>query len=326
MMNTEQKDQLVEISIVIPLYNEEESIPYLYDELKEVLEGLDRSFEVVIVDDGSSDRSFEVLKDLHQKDGRFKVVSFRRNFGQTAAMQAGFDHAAGDIIVTLDADLENDPHNIPDLLAKLDDGYDIVSGWRSERWEGGIMSVLKRKIPSAMANKLISTMSHVTLHDTGCTLKAYRREVLDDIRLYGDMHRFIPAVASQYGADVAEVEVNFRPRRFGSSKYGFSRTFKVFLDIILLRFLLESLTRPIQFFGLWGALFTGTGGAFGVYLTVLKVGFGQDIGTRPLLLLSVLLIFLGVQFIMLGILAELIVRTYFESQGKTTYSVREAYL
>ncbi len=316
----------IDLSIVIPLYNEEESIPYLYEEIKAVIDSQNYNVEVIIVDDGSSDNSFEKLRKIHDKDNRFKVISFRRNFGQTAALQAGFDKAKGEVIVTLDADLENDPKNIPDLLAKLDEGYDIVSGLRAERWSGGLMSLIKRKLPSAAANYLISRTSQVRLHDTGCTLKAYRREVLSQIRLYGDSHRFIPAMASQYGARVSEVEVNFRPRRFGTSKYGFSRTIKVFLDVILLRFMLEFSTRPMQFFGFWGLLAGGLGFVFGLYLTLLKILGHQNIGSRPLLLLSVLLLFLGVQLVMMGLLGELLSRTYFESQGKKTYSIKEALL
>ena len=273
-------------------------------------------------EDGATKASFGVIKKIHDEDSRFKVVSLRRNFGQTAALQAGFDQAVGEVIVTLDADLENDPHNIPELLAKLEEGFDIVSGWRQNRWGGGIGNFIKRRLPSAAANYLISRTSSVRLHDTGCTLKAYRREVLEQVRLYGDSHRFIPAIASQYGARVAEVPGNFRERRFGSSKYGFSRTIKVFLDVILLRFLLEFSTRPMQFFGFWGMLSGGLGLVFGSYLTTLKLLGHQNIGSRPLLLLAVLLVFIGVQFLMMGLLGEILTRTYFESQGKRTYNIR----
>ena len=310
----------LELSIVIPLFNEEKSIPILFRELSEVLEKLNKEYEVIIVDDGSTDGSWDELCKLHEKDNHFKAIKFRKNFGQTAAIQAGFDNAQGSIIVTLDSDLENDPKNIPLLLAKLDEGYDIVSGWRSKRWAEGIIPYIKRKLPSVTANLLISKMSGVKLHDTGCTLKAYRREVIEQIRLYGDMHRFIPAVANLYGARVTEVEVNYRTRRFGSSKYGFSRTLKVFLDIILIRFMLVFFTKPLQFFGTIGMLSASIGMLLGLYLTYIKL-LGENIGERPLLQLASLLLVLGVQLVMMGILGEVIVRTYYESQGKKTYAI-----
>lgn len=313
----------VELSVVIPLYNEEGSTPILYTELSKVLKSLGKSYEILAIDDGSTDNSFFELKKIHEQDQKFKVITFRRNFGQTAAIQAGFDNSSGQIIITIDADLENDPQDIPVLLKKLDEGYDIVSGWRRKRWKGGVIQLLTRKIPSAIANSLASEFSGVPLHDTGCTLKVFRREVIEGIRLYGDMHRFIPAIASQYGAKIAEVKVNFRPRRFGRSKYGLSRTLKVFLDLLLIKFLLGFLTRPIQIFGLLGSVLFILGFFIGLYLTGIKIFLGQSIGGRPLLLLAVLFLVLGVQFIMMGLLGELIARTYFESQGKKTYSIKE---
>ena len=311
------------ISVVIPVYNEEKSLGKLYNELTKALAKVGQNYEILAVDDGSQDKSFEILRKLHQKDPRLKVVRFRRNFGQTAALAAGFDYAKGDIVVSIDADLENDPNDIPKLLSKLNEGYDIVSGWRKNRWSGGFLERILRRIPSEAANFLARKVTGLSLHDTGCTLKAYRREVLKSVQLYGDMHRFVPAIASRYGARIAEIEVNYQPRQFGSSKYGFSRTLKVFLDLILLKFLLGYSTRPIQFFGSLGLLFGIAGLGFGVYLTVLKFGLGREIGGRPLLLLSVLLMVLGVQFVTMGLLGELVMRTYFESQGKRIYAVRE---
>jgi len=315
----------ISLSIIIPLYNERENVKPLYGELKSVLAKLGEEYEIIIVDDGSTDGSLEKLKELKAKDAALRIIYFRRNFGQTAAIQAGFDYAKGKIIITMDADLENAPQDIPNILKKMAEGFDIDRGWRAKCWGGGISEVITRKVPSVLANFLISKVSGVPLHDFGCTLKAYKREVIEEIRLYGDMHRFIPAIACQYGASVAEVKVQFRRRKYGKSKYGFSRTFKVFLDLIVLKFLLGFLTRPIQIFGSIGFIFSGLGIVFGLYLSGLKVFLGENIGGRPLLLLSILLLVLGVQFIMLGILGELMSRTYFESQGKKTYAIREKY-
>jgi len=311
------------ISIVIPIYNEEKSLGALYSRLTKALVKVGQDYEIIAVDDGSSDSSFAVLKKVHQQDPRFKVIRFRRNFGQTAALAGGFDRAQGEVIVSIDADLENDPNDIPKLLAKLNEGYDIVSGWRKKRWGGSIFKKIIRRLPSEMANFLVRQVSDIPLHDTGCTLKAYRREVLEGVHLYGDMHRFVPAIASRYGARIAEVEVNYQPRQFGSSKYGFSRTLRVFLDLILLKFLLGYATRPIQFFGLLGVICGLLGSLAGGYLTFAKLVLGQNIGQRPLLLLAVLLMVLGVQFITMGLLGEIVMRTYFESQNKKIYAIRE---
>lgn len=308
-----------EISVVIPLYNEEESIPELYRSLTEVMESLGRPYEIVIVDDGSTDGSFPLLRRLAAEDERLKVVRLRRNFGQTAAFAAGFDHARGDIIVTMDADLQNDPRDIPKLLAKIEEGYDIVSGWRVNRQD----RFLDRKLPSMIANRLISNVTDVRLHDYGCSLKAYRREVIREVRLYGELHRFIPALASQVGGAVAEVPVNHRPRRYGRSKYGLSRTIRVILDLITVWFLGSYSTRPLHVFGTLGLGAFGLGILFGLYLTGVKFLGHQDIGTRPLLLLSVLLVVVGIQLITMGLLGEMIIRTYHESQGKPIYVVRE---
>lgn len=308
-----------EISVVVPLYNEEESIPELYRELTAVLEKLQRPYEVIVINDGSRDRSLELLREIYQRDPRWRIISFRRNFGQTAGIAAGFDYARGDIVITMDADLQNDPAGIPLLLDKIAEGYDVVSGWRQERQD----AFLTRRLPSMIANKLVSRVSGVPLHDYGCSLKAYRREVVKGIRLYGEMHRFVPAVAAWMGVTVAEVPVPHRARRYGHSKYGLDRTIRVLLDLMTVRFLLGYATRPLHIFGGVGMLLAGIGVVLGLYLTYVKLVLGQNIGSRPLLILAVLLMIVGVQMIAMGLLAELIVRTYYEAQNKPTYVVRE---
>jgi glycosyltransferase involved in cell wall biosynthesis len=272
-----------------------------------------------MVDDGSTDGSFEILKRLQAQNDRVRVIRLRRNFGQTAAFSAGFDAARGDVIVTMDGDLQNDPADIPKLLAKIDEGYDVVSGWRVHRRD----RFLTRLVPSKIANFLISKVTGVQLHDYGCSLKAYRREVLENVKLYGELHRFIPALASWMGIRVAEIPVNHASRRFGRSKYGLRRTVKVVLDLLTVKFLLDYATRPIQIFGLLGVLCLALGAGISGYLSVQRLLFLQGIGDRPLLLLGVLLIVLGVQFIIMGLLGELIVRTYHEAQDKPIYMVRE---
>ena len=307
------------LSVVIPLYNEAENVEPLYNELSAALDQVGRSYEVIVVDDGSKDDSFARLRDIYHRDPRWRIIRFRRNFGQAAGFAAGFAAARGEVVVTSDADLQNDPRDIGRLLAKLDEGYDIVSGWRTERKE----PFLSRRLPSMTANRMISGTTGVVLHDYGCSLKAYRSEVVKNIRLYGELHRFIPALASWMGVKVAEVPVNDRKRRFGKSKYGISRTFRVFLDLITVRFMLSYSTRPLHVFGGLGLASAGAGFLIGLYLTVLKLAFGQDIGTRPLLFLAVLLVVLGVQLMSMGLLAEMITRTYHEAQDKPIYVIRE---
>ena len=307
------------ISVVIPLYNEEEAIDELYRQLTAALEAYGAPYEVIVADDGSTDGSFEKLSAIHQRDPRWRIIRFRRNFGQTAGFSAGFDRARGEVILTIDADLQNDPADIPKLMAKIDEGYDIVSGWRVDRQD----TFLTRKLPSMVANRLISHSTNVQLHDYGCSLKAYRADVVKNINLYGELHRFIPAMASGYGVRVAEAPVNHRAREYGKSKYGISRTFRVLLDLMTVYFLLGYSTRPIHVFGGVGLISFGLGVLIGLYLTLVKFALGQDIGTRPLLLLAVLLILLGVQMIAMGLLGELIIRTYYESTGKSIYYVRE---
>lgn len=307
------------LSVVVPVYNEEENIPHLYRRLTTELEHLSLPYEIIAVDDGSRDGSFALLRDLAHADRRLRVVRFRRNFGQTAAFSAGFDRARGEVVVTIDADLQNDPADIGALLAKIEEGYDVVSGWRAQRQD----PFLNRRLPSIIANRLISWATGVRLHDYGCSLKAYRLEVVRGIRLYGELHRFIPAIASWQGVTVTELPVRHAPRRFGRSKYGISRTLRVLLDLVTVRFLLSYGTRPMQIFGLLGLLAGGLGMLIGAYLTWIKLAYGAAIADRPLLLLAVLLIVLGVQFISLGLIGELVVRTYYEAQAKPIYVVRE---
>lgn len=306
------------LSVVIPLYNEEESVPHLHEALTNALASYGAPYEIVIVDDGSHDRSFELLSEIARHDAHLTVVQLRRNFGQTAAFAAGFDHARGDVIITMDADLQNDPNDIPLLMQKIDEGYDIVSGWRKDRQD----RFLDRRLPSMIANRMISDVTDVRLHDYGCSLKAYRADVLQHVHLYGELHRFIPALASQVGGTVTEVPVNHYARQYGSSKYGIGRTVRVVLDLITVWFLGGYATRPIHVFGTLGLISAGLGFLIGVYLTLIKFGFDQDIGTRPMLLLAVLLVVIGVQLITMGLLGEMITRTYFESQDKPIYVVR----
>ena len=308
-----------DISVVIPLFNEEESIPHLHTALTAALDEYGRPYEVIIVDDGSRDRSFQLLKEIAQADPRFTVIRLRRNFGQTAAFSAGFNQARGDVVITMDADLQNDPRDVPKLMAKVDEGYDIVSGWRKDRQD----RFWDRRLPSMIANRLISNVTDVRLHDYGCSLKAYRRDVLQHVRLYGELHRFIPALASQVGGTVTEVPVNHFARQYGRSKYGIGRTVRVMLDLITVWFLGAYATRPIHVFGTMGLISAAGGILIGLYLTFLKLFMDQDIGGRPLLLLAVLLVVIGVQLITMGLIGEMVIRTYYESQSKPIYYVRE---
>jgi len=308
-----------EISVVIPVFNEAENLEELQRELAVALEGTGRPFEVILIDDGSTDSSWAVLRRIQEKDGRFKLIRLRKNFGQTAALAAGFDRARGDIIVSLDADLQNDPSDIPLFIQKIGEGYDIVSGWRKSRKD----KFFTRRVPSIIANKLISKLTGVRLHDYGCTLKAFRSEIIKNVKLYGELHRFIPAIASQLGVEIAEVEVNHRPRKHGKSKYSIFRFTKVILDLLTVKFLLSYSTRPLQIFGLLGLGSFVAGLIISIWLSVQRLFFGQSLANRPLLLLGAILIIIGFQFIMLGLLAEIMVRAYHESSGKTIYVIRE---
>ena len=308
----------LDLSVVVPLYNEEESLPYLVQQLTDALRPSGERFELVLVNDGSSDRTAEVLKQLSHEVPELVAVLLRKNYGQTAAMAAGFDVAQGDIIISLDGDLQNDPADIPMLLAKLREGYDLVSGWRHQRQD----AALQRKLPSRIANRLIGRVTGVKLHDYGCSLKAYRREVLSDMRLYGELHRFLPALAFIEGARITEVKVNHRARQFGSSKYGIDRTFRVLMDLLTVWFIKRFLTRPMYVFG-FGGLIAMLGSLLASsYLLVVKL-MGGDIGNRPLLTLAVVLGLAGIQLFCFGLLGELLIRTYHESQGRPIYRIRE---
>ena len=309
----------IALSIVIPIYNEEGNIDDLHRELSQALGEIGRDYEVIAINDGSQDKSYRLLNAVQARDHRWHIIHFRRNFGQTAAIAAGFDAARGKVVVTIDADLQNDPRDIAALLAKFDEGYDIVSGWRQNRKE----SFLLRRLPSMIANSLISRSTGIKLHDYGCTLKAYHFDVAKGVQLYGELHRFIPALARQMGVTVAEVPVKDRARQWGSSKYGLSRTFKVLLDLIVVVFILSYFNRPLYVFGAAGFLIGGLGALLGGYLTVFKLLTENKIGDRPLLQLAALLMVLGVQFVSTGIVADMIMRTYHESQRKPIYFIRE---
>lgn len=318
MTKTANDKKQPQISVVVPLLDEQDNLPPLYEQITRSLTGR-HEYELIFIDDGSTDRSFEILKGLQASDPRVRVIRFRRNFGQTAALSAGFARARGEVVVALDADLQNDPADIPMLVAKLDEGYDVVSGWRKVRHD----AALKRKLPSRLANGLISYITGVRLHDYGCTLKAYRREILAETRLYGEMHRFIPALASWSGARVTECVVNHRPRTAGKAKYGLGRTLKVVLDLMTVKFLGSFSTKPIYAFGGLG-LFTALLAFLCAWIVVYqKIEHKTDMSGNPLLLLSAVLVITTVQFILMGLIAELLVRTYHESQNRPTYVIRE---
>ena len=307
-----------ELSVVVPLYDEEESLPQLVDQLLAAMRVLDLSFELVLVDDGSKDGTANVLSALAATVPELVAVLLRRNYGQSAAMAAGFDASSGAVIVTLDGDLQNDPADIPLLLAELNQGYDLVSGWRHQRQDAAV----QRLLPSRIANRLIARVTGVRLHDYGCSLKAYRREVVSDLNLYGELHRFLPALAFIEGARIGEVRVRHHPRRYGKSKYGIDRTFRVLMDLLTVWFMKRFLTRPMHVFGLAGIITLGIGLALALWLAGEKLLLGMDIGNRPLLLMAVLAILSGVQLFSFGLLAELQMRTYHESQGRPIYRVR----
>ncbi|MEA5506805.1 glycosyltransferase family 2 protein [Halotia wernerae UHCC 0503] len=308
-----------DVSVVVPVRDEVESLPLLLEAIASTLSASQLSYEIICVDDGSGDGSAEFLKTQAHIRSDLKAVILRRNYGQTAAMSAGFNHALGKAIVTLDADLQNDPADIPMLLAKMDEGYDLVSGWRQKRQDGAV----NRLLPSKIANWLIRRTTSVNIHDYGCSLKAYRAELVADMNLYGELHRFLPALAYIEGARITEMSVRHHARRFGRSKYGISRTFRVLMDLLTILFMKKFLTRPMHVFGLLGLTSMFAGVLIGIYLTFVKLAFQEDIGNRPLLILAVLLLVTGVQLFCFGLLAELLMRTYHESQGRPIYRVRE---
>jgi glycosyltransferase involved in cell wall biosynthesis len=316
---SKNNNEKLELSIVIPVYNEEENIEPLYTSLESVLANLGKSYEVILIDDGSKDNTYKKLLDIHNKNKNFKIIKFRRNFGQTPAMRAGFDYARGKIVITIDADLQNDPEDIPKLIQKMDEGYDIVSGWRINRKD----KMVSRRFPSIVANKIISSLFGIRLHDYGCTLKAYRKEVLDNIELYGEMHRYIPAIASWMGIKVAEIPVNHKARKFGKAKYGISRTLRVILDIITIKFLLTYSKKPMQIFGLVGIFTSFVGLVITIYLIIMRLFFNTPLSTRPLFILSIFMIFIGIQLITMGLLGEVMMRTYHEGTDKSTYVIKE---
>jgi glycosyltransferase involved in cell wall biosynthesis len=306
-------------SIVVPFHNEEENVTTLYDRLKAVMEQVGETFELVFVDDGSRDRTYRLLEEIAAVDSRVLVIKLRRNFGQTSALAAGFDHAQGDFVLAMDGDLQHDPSEIPGFLAKLEEGYDVVSGWRSQRGD----NFLLRRIPSLIANRLMATLSGVAIHDFGTTFKAYRREVIQNIPLYGEMHRFIPALASWYGASICEIPISNPAREFGKSHYNISRTFRVFFDLLTIRFLLRYMTRPLHFFGSIGALGMFTGSGLAVWLLVLKVITGQHIMDvhGPIFVIAGILILAGIQMMGIGLLGELQVRHFYTASHRAPYAV-----
>jgi glycosyltransferase involved in cell wall biosynthesis len=311
----------IHYSIVIPFYNEQENIPTLYMKITEVMDSIGEPYEMVFVDDGSKDNSYRVLSEIYEHDRRVNVVRLRRNFGQTPALKAGFDFARGDVVISMDGDLQHDPEEIPRFLEKIEEGFDLVSGWRANRRDHWLM----RRLPSRVANWMMAKLSGIELHDFGTTFKAYKKEILQEIQLYGELHRFIPALASSTGARIAEVPISNPDRKNGRSNYGIGRTIRVFFDLIMVKFLLDYSTRPLQFFGLLGLAGSGTGVLLGIYLAFEKFANHQDIMNThgPLLLLSIALFVSGIQFISMGLLGEISSRTYYESQNKPIYALRE---
>jgi glycosyltransferase involved in cell wall biosynthesis len=310
----------LDLSMVIALYNEAPNLEPLYGEIKAALDPLNQDYEIILVDDGSDDGSYAILQSLHQRDPQHvRVVRLRRNFGQTAAWSAGFDRVRGQRVVVMDADLQNDPADIPALLEKMDEGYELVNGWRVNRYD----RFLDRRLPSMIGNRLVSMVSGVNLHDYGCSLRAFDADLLPHIQLYGEMHRYLPALVAWVGARMAEVPVNHRPRTQGRSKYGLSRSWRVLIDLITLYFLRSYSASPMRLFGSLGIVTSALGFGLAAYLSVLKLAFGANIGNRPLLQLAILLIIIGLQLIVMGLLGELIVRVYHESQGKAIYIVRD---
>ena len=313
--------RILDLSVVVPIYNEAESLTTLINAIALAARSTSLNYEIICVDDGSSDGSTQILEDIAKKRNDLKAVILRRNYGQTPAMAAGFQCATGSVIITLDGDLQNDPADIPVLLAKLEEGYDLVSGWRKQRQD----AALTRLLPSKIANWLIAKVTGVKVHDYGCSLKAYRAELVADMNLYGELHRFLPALAFIEGARITEIPVRHHPRRFGKSKYGLGRTVRVVMDLFTIFFMKKFLTRPMHVFGLWGMVSFALGIATGLYLTIIKFVFQQDIGDRPLLILAVLLVLTGIQLFCFGLVCELLMRTYHESQRRPIYRIRDIF-
>ncbi len=311
---------MLDISIIIPVFNEEENLKLLFEDLQTIANKINKSYEIIFIDDGSTDRSYEILKSLKGKDKNIKIIKLRRNFGQTYALQVGFEYAKGDVLITMDADRQNDPNDIPKLLKKIEEDFDVVSGWRKKRKD----KFLSRRLPSFLANLLISLLTGVKLHDYGCTLKAYKREIVESICLYGETHRFIPALCSMQGAKITEVEVSHHPRRYGKSKYGLKRTLRVILDLITLKFFLSYLSSPMQVFGLIGFFLFILGAILSIYLFAVGFIFKHElIYARGYLIVDALLLLMGVQFIFIGLLGEMISKIYFESHRKSNFMIKE---
>ena len=306
------------ISIIIPVFNEGESIAYLLDEVLNVMQNNKLNCELIVVNDGSNDNTSIVLDELTIKVKELSVISLRKNYGQTAAMAAGFDNSKGEIVITLDGDLQNDPNDIPKLISHINEGYDLICGWRYERKD----KLISRRIPSKIANKLIANVTGLKLHDYGCSLKAFKKEIVDDIKLYGELHRFLPVLANIEGAKIKEIKVNHRSRKYGSSKYGIDRTFRVLMDLLTVWFMTKFLTRPMYGFGFVGIISIFISLVISSYLIVLKI-MGEDIGNRPLLMFALILGIAGVQLFSFGLLSELLIRTYHESQSRPIYRIRE---
>ncbi len=306
----------MDISVIIPLLNEEESIPELYPKLAKILDDLNKTYEIIFVDDGSKDETFNVLQKLRDGDQKVKIIKFRKNFGQTAALSAGFKHANGRVIITMDGDLQNDPEDIPKLLEKIDEGYDVVSGWRADRKDP-----LTRRIPSKFSNWLATKLTGINIHDFGCTLKAYKKETLSDLELYGEMHRYTPVLISWKGFKVGEVEVRHHPRKHGKTKYGTTRLLKGFLDLLNIKFWIQYHARPMHLIGGIGLLSFSIGTVLGLYLAIMRLFFHVPLAARPLLLLAILLVVLGVQFITFGFLAEIVIRVYYNATERRIYEV-----
>lgn len=308
----------MKLSIILPIYNEEESVKELYREIKEVLNRLPFDYEIIAVNDGSEDKSPAILKEIALQDPNFKLINFRKNYGQTAAISAGIDFAQGDVLIPMDADLQNDPADIPKFLEKINQGFDVISGWRKNRKDS-----FSRKIPSQVANWLISFITRVKLHDYGCTMKAYKKEIIKDVRFYGEMHRFMPAYAYWHGAKIGEIVVNHRQRKYGKAKYGISRIFRVILDLLTVKFLMSYLTKPIHFFGRIGFIllfFSFLSGLAALYWKLIK---GVSFILTPFPLLTIFLVIIGLQFVLMGLLAEILIRIYYEPRGKPTYSIKD---
>ncbi|MFH1324022.1 MAG: glycosyltransferase family 2 protein [Nanoarchaeota archaeon] len=307
---------MTELSIVIPTYNEEGNISILYSEIKGILDPLKKEYEIIFIDDGSADNTFRILKSLHEKDRKIKIIRFRKNFGQTAALDAGFKSSKGNIVIVMDSDLQNDPKDIPNLLEKINEGYDVVSGWRFKRKDP-----LSKRLFSRIANSLRKAITKEKIHDSGCSLKAYKKECLNGLSLYGEMHRFIPAILSWKGFKIGEVKVNHRKRKYGKTKYGIKRLVKGFLDLMVLKFWMQYSARPIHLFGGMGILSSITGLVIGIYLTIAKIFYGVPLSNRPLLLLSMLLLILGVLLLVFGVLADIMIKLYYKDNQ--VYSIKE---